>query len=103
MKATGPVYPDAPFPVERLVVAHGELSASAHKNPYNPLHLDWDFYIKFKPLVVGDSTYETAIHVEIETKGIWRLDGFAGKASQSSTSTLHLCLKDTVRKHGINS
>ena len=76
MKA--PVYPDAPFPVERLVVASGQLSASAHKNPYNPLHLDWDFYVKFKPFIVGKTTHHTAIHIEIETKGIWRLDDFAG-------------------------
>src|SRR6267143_344582 len=72
------VYHDAPFPVERLVVASGGLSASAHKNPYNPLHLDWDFYIAFEPLLVGDTTYDTAMHIAIETKGIWQLNAFAG-------------------------
>ena len=72
------VYPDAPFPVERLAVASGRLSASAHKNDYNPLHMDWDFYVSFKPLLVGDTTYDTAMHVQIETKGVWRLSSFEG-------------------------
>ena len=78
------VYPDAPFPVKQLVVASGRLSASAHKNPYNPLHLDWDFFIRFEPLAVGDMTYDTAMHIEIETKGIWRLAAFAGMSRHDS-------------------
>ena len=73
-----PVYPDAPFPVERLVVASGTLGASAHKNQHNPLLLDWDFYIAFKPIVLGEETYHMAMHVEIETKGIWQLHALAG-------------------------
>ncbi len=64
--------------MERLVVASGKLSASAHKNASNPLHLDWDFYVMFEPLLVGDTTYNTAMHVEIETRGVWQLNAFAG-------------------------
>src|SRR5947208_960238 len=78
MKRSKPVYPDAPFPFERLVVESGSLGASAHKNPDNPLHMDWDFFIRFEPLVVGDETYYTAMHIEIETKGVWRLEDFSG-------------------------
>jgi isoleucyl-tRNA synthetase len=50
--------------VERLVIAEGSVSASAHKNPYNPLHLDWNFGIGFQPLELGGSTYETALGVD---------------------------------------
>ena len=73
-----PVYPDAPFPVERLVVTGGRLSASAHKNPYNPLHLDWSFGFGFAPLEVGGQTYDTGLNIEIETRDVRRVEQFAG-------------------------
>ena len=78
MLAPAPAYPDAPFPVERLVVTGGRLSASAHKNPYNPLHLDWSFGFGFAPLEVGGQTYETGLSIEIETHDIRRVEQFAG-------------------------
>jgi hypothetical protein len=78
MLAPVPVYPDAPFPVERLVVSRGRLSASAHKNPYNPLHLDWSFGFGFAPLELGGTTYETGLSVELETLDVRRVEQFAG-------------------------
>jgi len=78
MKARKAVYPDAPFPVDGLIVDCGRLSASAHKNPYNPLHLDWSFQIGFKPLKVGDNSYDTGLNIEIETRDVRRVEGLAG-------------------------
>jgi hypothetical protein len=78
MKPSVPVYPDAPFPVERLTVAGGRLAASAHKNPYNPLHLDWSFSVGFHPLELGDTTYDTGLNIEIESSDIRRIEQFAG-------------------------
>lgn len=78
MLAPIPAYPDAPFPVERLVVTGGRLSASAHKNPYNPLHLDWSFGFGFAPLEVGGQTYDTGLNIEIETRDVRRVEQFAG-------------------------
>src|SRR5437879_370018 len=82
MLAPVPVYPDAPFPVERLVVTGGRLWASAHKNPYNPLHLDWSFGIGFAPLEVGGQTYDTGFNIEIETRDLRRVEQFAGMVRQ---------------------
>jgi hypothetical protein len=92
MKPSELVYPAAPFPVERLVVAGGRLSASAHKNPHNPLHMDWSFVIGFHPLEVGDETYETGLSVEIESNDIRRIEQFAG-----------FCRRDTKRDFNIGS
>lgn len=78
MLAPVPVYPDAPFPVERLVVGRGRLSASAHKNAYNPLHMDWSFGFGFAPLEVGGQTYDTGLCVELETRDVRRVEQFSG-------------------------
>jgi hypothetical protein len=78
MKPAEKLYPDAPFPVDRLVVANATLGASAHKNKWNPLHLDWDFYIVFEPIRIGEETYNTAMHIEIEARDIRSLRGFVG-------------------------
>src|SRR5688572_31383 len=78
MNPPEPVYPNAPFPVERLVVANASMGGSAHKNPSNPLHMDWDFTIGFQPLDVGGETYYTGLNVEIESTEIRRIEQFAG-------------------------
>lgn len=70
---------NAAFPVERLIVAPpGRLSCTAHKNPDNPLHLDWDFCIRFEPVEFIGETCDTAITIEIESREIRSLEQFAG-------------------------
>jgi hypothetical protein len=83
-------YPNAPFPLERLVVKGGGMGASAHKNDHNPLHLDWDFSIAFEPVCIGGENHETSLHVEIETKGIWRLADFAGMTRHDTTRDFNI-------------
>lgn len=83
-------YPDAPFPVERLVVAGGRLSASAHKNPYNPLHMDWSFGVGFLPLELGGQTYDTGLNIEIESNDIRRIVQFAGMTRHDTGHALNI-------------
>ena len=84
------VYPNAPFPVERLTVANGWLGASAHKNPYNPLHMDWDFGIGFQPLELGGTTYHTGLNIGIESKDIRRIEQFAGFFRHDTASDFNI-------------
>ncbi len=72
------IFPHIPFPTERLIVSEATMGGSAHRNADNPLHIDWDFFIKFKPLELAGETYETAMHVEIETRDVRRIEQFAG-------------------------
>lgn len=66
------------FPTESLIISPpGRLSCSAHKNPDNPLHLDWHFSIGFEPIEFVDETCDTAIGAEIESRAIRRLEEFA--------------------------
>ena len=90
MKSLEPVYPNAPFPVERLVVAGGSVGGSAHKNPYNPLHMDWSFSVKFQPLEVGGNCYETALSIELESKNIRRIEQFAGMTRHDTQQDLNI-------------
>jgi hypothetical protein len=56
----------------------GRLSCSAHRNPDNPLHLDWDFCIGFEPVEFVGETCHTAINIEIESREIRSLEQFVG-------------------------
>ena len=84
------VYPAAPFPIERLVVDKGELSASAHKNRDRPLHLDWTFQITFLPLELGDEVYETALTILIEAPNVRRVEDFAGVIRRDTKPDLNI-------------
>ena len=91
MKSPEPVYPNGLFPVERLIVAAGSVSGSAHKNPYNTLHMDWSFSVRFQPLEIGSNCYETALGIEMEeSKEIRRIEQFAGMTRHDKQEDLNI-------------